>query len=76
MMAKDPKDQIEEQEHQELDEEQTEEVAGGKNMTAEQLKKIAAAGEGNLPMPKLRDEDLKKVAGGRDASKDRDRAIH
>lgn len=59
-MEKDPKDQIEEQEHQELDENQTEEVAGGKDMTAEQLKKIAAAGEGNLPSTRAKDENCLK----------------
>jgi hypothetical protein len=64
-MDNDPKNQIEEQEHQELDAEKTEEVAGGKNMTVDQLKRLAAAGEGKDPTPKVNDEDLKKIAAGK-----------
>ena len=44
-------------------EEQAEEIAGGKNLTDEQLKRLAAAG-GSLET-NLKRADLDKIAGGK-----------
>jgi hypothetical protein len=59
-MDNEPDKNIEEQEQKELDEQQAEEVAGGKVLSGRDLKNMAAAGA-----EKLSEAELKKIAAGK-----------